>query len=97
MDWRAHAWKHIHPVQDIQAQVLAKNNHLNAGDDFVAESGKEAEEVDLKNILARKRRRELEEEHLPNMEEESVDPDDPDYQDPDDDSEDDDESDEKTK
>jgi len=63
VDWRPHAWKHIHPVQDIQAQIMAKDAHLNAGDDFVAETGKEAEEVDLKNVLAQVRRKELREEY----------------------------------
>jgi lambda family phage portal protein len=63
VDWRPHAWKHIHPVQDIQAQVMAKDNNLNAGDDLVAESGKEAEEVDLKNVLAEVRRKNLREEY----------------------------------
>lgn len=63
VDWRPNAWKHIHPVQDIQAQIMAKDNNLNAGDDLVAESGKEAEEVDLKNVLARVRRRDLRKEH----------------------------------
>lgn len=62
IEWRPQAWKYINPVQDIQAQVMAKDNHLASGDALVEESGHDAAEVDKQNVQAELRRKELREE-----------------------------------
>jgi lambda family phage portal protein len=62
-EWRPEAWKHIHPVQDIQALVMAKDNDLASGDGSVAEMGYDAEVIDLQNALAERRRKDLREKY----------------------------------
>ena len=61
-EWRPEAWKHIHPVQDIEALIKAKDNDLGSGDGFVAEMGYDAENVDRQNIEAEVRRKKMREE-----------------------------------
>lgn len=60
-EWRPEAWKHIHPVQDIEALIKAKDNDLASGDGIVAEMGYDAEDVDRDNVIAEVRRRDLRE------------------------------------
>lgn len=58
-EWRPEAWKHLHPVQDIEAAIKAKEADLASGDGLVAEMGYDAEEVDRQNVEAEARRQKL--------------------------------------
>lgn len=44
--WTPHAWAYIHPVQDIQADVLAINNKLMSRSEAILKRGYDAEMVD---------------------------------------------------
>lgn len=63
VEWRPHAWKHIHPVQDIEAQVLAIDNKLNSRDAIIAEMGYDGEEIDKQINEAEARYRRLKQEY----------------------------------
>ena len=56
VEHRPQGWKHIHPLQDIQAAVKAIDNDLKSRDRVIAENGGwDAEEVDRQNVEAEKR------------------------------------------
>lgn len=69
---RPHAWKYVHPEQDVKAKILEIEAGLNSSDAIVAESGFDGEEIDRQNAIAKARRKELDEEYgLTNQTEES--------------------------
>jgi len=59
-DWRTHRWPHIHPTQDVNATVTEIENDLESLDAAVAKRGYRASEVQRKNVDARQRKRDLE-------------------------------------
>lgn len=55
IDWQPPGWDWVDPLKDIQAEILAMDNHLKARQDIIAKYGMDAEEVD-KNIAQDKLR-----------------------------------------
>ncbi|WP_269497247.1 phage portal protein [Castellaniella sp. S9] len=55
--WTPNAWAYIHPVQDIQADVLAINNKLMSRSEAILKRGYDAEMIDreIANDLAREK------------------------------------------
>lgn len=60
-EFRPHAWKHIHPEQDVKAKLLEIEGNLNSTDAVVAESGHDAEEIDRQNVIGELRRKTMRE------------------------------------
>lgn len=53
--WTPHGWPYIHPVQDVQADVLAINNKLKSRSEALLERGFDAELVDREMAADRER------------------------------------------
>lgn len=62
--WAPHAWPYFHPLQDVQARRIEKQEGFKARADIVAERGDDIEDVDAARAedLARERRLKLNEE-----------------------------------
>jgi capsid protein len=46
VEWRAHAWSYVNPLQEAQTAILRIQNGLTDRSSTVAESGWDAEDVD---------------------------------------------------
>lgn len=46
-EYRTPAWPYIHPLQDIQTSILAKDNNLDSRQNIIATRNRSAEQVDL--------------------------------------------------
>lgn len=60
VEHRPQGWKYIHPLQDIEAAVLAIDNDLDSRDRVLAERGGwDSDEIDRQNVESAKRLKEL--------------------------------------
>jgi lambda family phage portal protein len=59
VEWRAHAWSYVNPLQEAQTAILRIQNGLTDRSSVVAESGWDAEDVDRRQAADRERETEL--------------------------------------
>jgi len=60
-EWRPHAWKYLHPEQDVNAKLKSIAGNLSSRDAEIAQTGWDADEVDRQNVEAEKRLMEMRE------------------------------------